>query len=297
MPVDVYVCNRCHYTLASEDWHMPAEPPVRGSCRNCGGRRRNTFCTECGLTEREDAEVHDELRQLIDPTEDLLTCAGLAADGGRKLIALKLATAAIHETGEAMPRLLRISLLQDLGELQVALSDCREWVRTHPADGTAWTVTGEIQLANLLPAEAQKSFLKALELSPDDHLTRARVAVHMLHTNRFARARSHAERVMDQVEDGQAREMALDVLVRYTRRLQDQGDVAAVRQLIDQLEAEVTSSATLLATVSWLRWKEGNVEDARTALREARKLDPTEPQLEALQKALGINRWGWLPWN
>lgn len=297
MPVDVYVCTRCSYTLASEDWHFPVEPPCPGTCRNCGGARRNSFCTVCGLTEREDAEVHDELRQLIDPGEDLLTCAGLAADGGRRLIAVKLATAAIHADRDPVARLLRISLLQDLGELKVALSDCREWLRVEKTSGTAWTVYGEILLANLMKAEANKAFLKALELSPDDHLTRARVALHMLQANRFAQARHHAEQVMGADVEGEAREMALDVLTRYCRRLQEQGDVTAVRQLVDQLDHEIMGNAALLAIVAWLRWKEGHIEDARTALREARKLDASEPLVTALQKPLGIKRWSWWSWN
>lgn len=297
MPVDVYVCTRCNYTLASEDWHFPVEPPCPRTCRNCGGARHNLTCTVCGLMEREDAAVHDELRQLIDPGEDLLTCAGLAAEGGRRLIAVKLATAAIHKTGDPVARLLRISLLQDLGELQVALSDCREWLRVEEDNGTAWTVYGEILLANLMKTEANKAFMRALELSPDDHLTRARVALHLLQANRFAQARRHAELVMAADEPGEARAMALDVLIRYCRRLQEQGDVAAVRDLVDQLDLEIVGNATLLAIVGWLRWKEGQIEEARTALNEARKLNADEPLVSELQTTLGVKRWRWWNWK
>ena len=195
-----------------------------------------------------------------------------------------------------MARLLRISLLQDLGELQVALSDCKEWLRVQKDSGTAWTVYGEILLANLMKNEANKAFMKALELSPDDHLTRARVALHLLQANRFAQARHHAEQVMAADEPGEARAMALDVLIRYCRRLQEQGDVAAVRQLVDQLDLEIVGNATLLAIVGWLRWKEGHVEEARTALNEARKLNASDPLVHELQDTLGVKRRRWWKW-
>ncbi len=293
-PVDVFICERCSYTLASEDWHLPREPPRRGSCRNCGATRRGSFCTGCGLTEREDAEVHDELRQLIDPDQDLLSCAVLAAEGGRKLIALKLATAAVHEGGGDLARLFRLSLLEDLGELEVALTDCQSWTREEPQSGPGWTAMGEMLLANMRTGDALSAFLKALAYSPGDHLTRARVAQHLFHAERFGQAREQAERVLGAECSEEARGMALDVLVLYTRRLMVQGDVAAVRELVDSLAEEVNSNATLMAVAAWMRWKEGNIEDARTALREAYKLDPTSALVLELQKPLGVKKRWWI---
>ena len=296
-PVDVYICDRCSYALASEDWHLPREPPRQGACRNCGGSRRNGYCSGCGLSEAEDAEVHDELRQLIDPEQDLLSCAVLASAGGRKLIAVKLATAAVHAGGGDLARLLRLSLLEDMGELAVALTDCQAWTREEPQSGPGWTATGEMLLANLRPGDALSAFLKALAYSPDDHLTRARVAQHLFHAERFGQAREQAERVAR--AEGcpeEARRMAVDVLVRYTRRLMVQGDTGAVRELVDQLADEVDRNATLMAVAAWMRWKEGYLEDARAALQEAQRLDPGNEVVLELSKALGVKK-RWWSWN
>ena len=293
--VDVFICDRCGYTKASEDWQLPLEPPRRGTCRNCGGSRRSSVCSVCGLTTTEDAEVHDDLRMLIDPEQDLLTCAGLAAEAGRKLIALKLATAAIHENGSTVARLLRVSLLHDLGEIEVARSDCRWWTQEEPDNGAAWAAYGETLLANLDHAEALKAFLRTLELSPEDHLTRARLALRLLQAERFAQAREHAECVLASERTGEARDIALEVLLRYARRLLEQGDAVAVREVIEPLE--VTASARLVAIQAWLHWKAGRLDDAHAALGAARTLDPEEALIDQVQKAVGKKRRSWLPWS
>ncbi len=293
--VDVFICDRCGYTKASEDWHLPLEPPRRGTCRNCGGSRRSSVCSVCGLTTTEDAEVHDELRMLIDPEQDLLTCAGLAAEAGRKLIALKLATAAVHENGSKVARLLRVSLLQELGEIEVARSDCRWWTQEEPDNGTAWAVYGEVLLANLEHAEAMKAFLRSLALSPEDHLTRARLAERLLQAERFAQARENAECVLEKEREGEAREIALGVLIRYAQRLMQQGDAVAVQEVIDPLDLE--SNASLMAIESWLHWKAERVDEAHASLRKARNLDPEDELVEEVQKALGKKRRRWLPWG
>ena len=74
--------------------------------------------------------------------KQVLEAAGAAAEMGRRVLATKLATAAVHDgPRKAIARMLRVSLLQDLGELDAALGDTERWVRLNPT-GSGWAVRG-----------------------------------------------------------------------------------------------------------------------------------------------------------
>jgi len=298
-PVDLYICSRCQYVLAEEDWHLPLDPPEPGSCRNCGGIRRKGACGRCGLTAMEDAEVHEELRALIG-AEDYLVAASDAADTGRTLLALKLATAACHESADVeVGRLFRLSLLQDLGELGAALSDCKQWIRGAGAkSAVAWAVYGEMLLNNLRQGEATEAFRTALRLDPDDHMTRARLARHLYAMGRYAQAREGAQSVLGALQDGEPVVLAREVLADYALHLMKQGDVVAVRDVLDSVgETHVDASARFIAMEAWLAWDKGREQEARDRLRDAYKLDPDDELVGELKVPLGIKRWSWWTWN
>ena len=124
-------CETCGAVLGREDWHLPLEPTGPLICRNCGHKRSaGGVCGGCGLSEAEDRQVHQELAEMVAPGMGLLQACNQAADSGRRLLALKLATAAIQDSRRRdLARLMRISLLQDLGLLQAALGECGIWVR------------------------------------------------------------------------------------------------------------------------------------------------------------------------
>ena len=130
---------------------------------------------------------------------------------------------------------------------------------------------------------------------PEDHLTRARLAERLLQAERFAQARENAECVLEKEREGEAREIALGVLIRYAQRLMQQGDAVAVQEVIDPLDLE--SNASLMAIESWLHWKAERVDEAHASLRKARNLDPEDELVEEVQKALGKKRRRWLPWG
>lgn len=299
-PVDLYVCDRCQYVLAEEDWHLPLDPPEQGCCRNCGGIRRKGACARCGLTSMEDAQVHQELRALIDARADTLVAASIAADQGRKLLALKLATAACHEReGEDVGRLFRLSLLQDLGELSAALSDCKQWIRGSGAESAvAWAVYGEMLLNNLRQGEATEAFRTALRLDPEDHLTRARLSRHLYAMGRYAQAREGAQSVLQHGPDGEPAHIARDVLSEYALHLMRQGDLVAVRDVVAAVgEDHAARSARLLALQAWLLWEDGQLDPAKQRLREAHDVDAEEPLVDELKGPLGVKRWSWWTWN
>lgn len=298
-PVDIYACARCKHAVAEEDWTVPLEPPAQGCCRNCGGRRRSGTCASCGLTAAEDAEVHQELRQLIDPDLDLLGAALSAEEGGRKLLALKLATAACLDGPNPTPaRLLRLSILQDLGELSAALSDAKYWVRGDGArSSTAWAVYGELLLNNLRQGEATEAFRVALELDPGDHMTRARLSKHLYAMGRFAQARQGAESVLAARPGGRPERLAVGVMARYAEHLMRQGDVVAVRDVLDALGQETLDiNARLLALDAWLHWGEGHADEARDALRQAHRMDADDRLVNELKDVVGLKR-SWWSWN
>ncbi|MCP4806826.1 MAG: hypothetical protein GY913_02285 [Proteobacteria bacterium] len=298
-PVDIYACGRCQHAVAEEDWTVPLHPPEAGCCRNCGGHRRSNTCTQCGLTAVEDAEVHQELRALIDPNLDLLSAALSAEEGGRKLLALKLATAACLDGSNRSPaRLLRLSILQDLGELGAALSDCKHWIRGEGArSSVAWAVYGEMLLNNLRQGEATEAFRVALELDPEDQMTRASLSKHLYAMGRFAQARQGAESVLAAKPGGRAERLAVGVMARYAEHLMRQGDVVAVRNVLDALGEEMLDlNARLLALDAWLHWSEGHAEAAREALQQANRLDADDRLVNELKDVVGLKR-SWWSWN
>ncbi|MED5373950.1 MAG: tetratricopeptide repeat protein [Myxococcota bacterium] len=293
-------CETCGAVLGREDWHLPLEPTGPLICRNCGHKRSaGGVCGGCGLSEAEDRQVHQELAEMVAPGMGLLQACNQAADSGRRLLALKLATAAIQDSRRRdLARLMRISLLQDLGLLQAALGECGIWVREGgDHNPMAWALYGELLLAGDRRGEGLEALEQALELAPEDLLTRARYAHHLYDTQRFARARAQAIYVLAMEDDGEAPRLALQVVSRYARRLTDNGDTTAVQELLTDLGSWVETDGDLLAVLAWLRWQEGDRRAAQAALRAAHKIDPDNPFVELLRGPLGIKRWSWFGWG
>jgi tetratricopeptide (TPR) repeat protein len=296
VPVDRLECGGCHTVHAVEDWELPLGPIRRDGCWNCGGVRVHGRCHSCGLSEAEAVQVHWELADLVDPGQGLLRCAGVAAQQGRKVLALKLATGAVHRGHHpAVARLLRISLLQDLDEVDAALVDCEHWLRQDGRDsGTAWTLLGELLDATGRSAQAIDAFERAVSLAPDDAGVRVRLAGHLMNHGRFGLARQHLDRVF-LLEDPEATALARGLVARYARRLMDQGDRRAVDALLDEVRTHVRYNGTLMAVLAWSLHQGGHTKQAQKALRMARELQPDLDLLETLRQPLGIRRWstGW----
>lgn len=287
-PVDVYGCERCGAVLIEEDWEVPAHPPGPGSCRNCGGARVQGVCTACGLSETEDAQVHDELRRLVDPEADLLGAALTAAEAGRRLLALKLASAAQADGQDpARARLMRLDLLQELGLMEVAVQDCRVWVNaTGGRDPLSWLVLAEALVALGRASEALEGLERSLALEPDQPAVRARLAGVLLGLSRYAMAREHALRVLLEPDAPPAHAMAREVMGQYLERLMAQDDQAAVQEHLEELDEHVRLDARLSCARAWLDLRLGQPRAAQLALERAQRLDRRCPQLPGLRAEL-----------
>lgn len=274
--------------LAEEDWQVPALPPTAEACRNCGEARTGGVCTGCGLSAAEDAQVHEELRALIDPSLDLLGAAQAAAEAGRRLLALKLASAALADGQRtALARLLRLDLLQELGLLDLAAQDCRRWTQGEGArDPLAWSIQGEVSMALGRPSEALEGFDRALALDPEQPVVRARLAAVLLALDRYAQAREEAARVLREQREGPAVPVAREVLGRYLRRLMEQGDAGPIRADLEELDAHTREDAALSALRAWVDLRDGHPKAAALALDRAERLDRRCPLIAPLRAEL-----------
>jgi tetratricopeptide (TPR) repeat protein len=120
---------------------VPLLPLRIGRCANCGGERKLTVtmiapgeavdpspkCTDCGVSLRSDHRFHLNLARRFQ-SEDFLEAGERAARSGRKVVALKLATAAWHwGPNPPLARSVRLERLRDLGEHELSEKEARVW--------------------------------------------------------------------------------------------------------------------------------------------------------------------------
>jgi tetratricopeptide (TPR) repeat protein len=136
---DVLVCANCRRTHKVEDWALSVPLPAPAQCVNCGGdilapegrsnraTKKVSRCGGCGLSEAESRKLHGKLARLH-PTHEFLAAAQAAIDGGRVVLAFKLATAHLAYVGDhKVARQMRISGLEGLGMAEDALSEAWAW--------------------------------------------------------------------------------------------------------------------------------------------------------------------------
>ncbi len=296
-PVDRFVCERCGYCVAEEDWHVPAAPMRPGQCRNCCGPVRDDECDECGLAVAEDIEVHEELRCLIHPTADRLSCARLASAMGRRLIGLKLATAAAHDgPQEETARALRIALLRQIGEEGAALSDARQWTVDAGGESLAWATYAEELVLSGRKGEAVQALQRAVAVDSEAGKVRARLASLLMDLEHYGRAQEEARTVLEQRGDREATLAALDVLARFVEKLISNGDAAAVRAAVSGLGERSRRHAAFLCAHAWLALQDGERGKARRELKLARKLQADHPLIPSLEARLSEAKTGWWSW-
>ncbi|MEZ4237955.1 MAG: hypothetical protein R3F59_17785 [Myxococcota bacterium] len=302
IPVDVLQCQSCSIGVAEEDWVAPLSPLIPGRCWNCGERRDFDACANCGLTREEDVQVHDELRMMIGGDSTHLDAARTASRNGRRLLALKLATAAaaLNEEGNAeVARALRIWLLSAIGEPTSALDDAKAWVE-HTADPSAlaWASYGQ-QLQNAAhPGSAADAYEKSLKKNPKQHNIRARRAQLLLELGRGGQALDEAVRVLstDGLDDPTF-QIAATVAEALCEQFEDQYRDDEIARLLDLADQYVPRSAVLLAHRARVRSQQGDPAAGKRDLRAARKLDPSLTQLyDRVEKAMKPARSSWWRW-
>jgi tetratricopeptide (TPR) repeat protein len=249
------------------------------------------------LTAGEDLEVHEELRGLIHPTADRLSCARLASAMGRRLIALKLATACAHDGPQAVTaRALRITLLRQIGEEGAALSDARQWTVDHGDTSQSWATYADELVLSGRKGEAVEALKKATEAAPEAWKVRARLAQLMMDLEHFGHAQAEARAVLEQRGDREATLAALEVMAQYVELLIARNDAQAVEEAIGTLGERSRRHAAFLCASAWLALREDERSRARRDLKLARKLQPDHPligELEAQVKEAKKGWWGW----
>lgn len=137
---DVLACANCRRTHKVEDWAISLPMPMPDQCVNCGGdmavdtsRSRHglpesvSACTDCGLTSKAARKLHRKLARLH-PSGEHLQAAEAASDGGRTVLAFKLATAHLaYVEDHPRARILRIRGLEALGLMDEALAESWQW--------------------------------------------------------------------------------------------------------------------------------------------------------------------------
>ncbi len=280
-------------------------PPLRplqvGRCWNCMNRREIDQCSNCGLTKQEDVQVHDELRSIVDPTLSHLDAARQASRNGRRLLALKLATAAAasNESGQGeVARALRIWLLSAIGEADHALEDAKAWVEgTQDPSAIAWASYGQQLQASNMTGAAADAYEKALKKNPKQNNIRARRAQLLLELRRGGQAQDEAIRVLSQDGvDEQSVAIASMVAEKLCDHFESEYRDAEISRLLDYSRDYVERSPVLLAHRARLLASEGDLASARRDLKRARRLNPELEIFERVERAMKPSRGSWWRW-
>lgn len=298
--MDLLQCQRCGHNEIEEDWVAPLLPLLPGRCVNCGGDRQFGTCVVCGLTAEDDEAVHDELRQLISPTHNLYAAARAASGMGRRLIALKLATAGAASNADGQgetARAMRIWLLSAIGEPSAALDDAKAWVeRSASPSALAWASLGQQQQQGGFPGAAAEAYLKALQLDPTMLRLRAARAQLLMGMSREGQALEEAMKVFDGQPDDNAVAIALQVAEQLAYKMETSFRDDEINRLLERAGQHVERSAHLLAHRARLAALNGDEANARKDLKKARRLNPDLEIYERIELQVKPQRNSWWRW-
>ena len=300
VPVDVLQCEACGTLNTEEDWIAPLMPMKAGRCVNCGDHLVDERCMNCGLSEEEDLQVHDELRNMVSPSHNLLNAAREASRRGRRLLALKLASAAAARNEDGMgevARALRIWLLWDIGEAAAALEDAKAWTEaTADPSAIAWASLGQQQQHANMPGAAADAYMKALDKDPDQHSLRARLSQVLLSMGREGRASEEACRIFEAQADDRSISMVLEVAESLAESHRKAMREDEIDRLLTRAGAYAKRSPLLLAHRARLAAINGDVTTARRYLKKAMRLQPDLPIYKEVERAIKPQRTSWWRW-
>ncbi len=165
---------------------VPLAPLKPGHCANCGGVRKLTVtmvapgqavdpspkCTDCGVSLRADHRFHLNMARRFE-SEDFLEAAERAAGLGRKVVALKLVTAAWHwGPSPELARSVRLDRLRDLGEEDLGEQEARAWFAEEDAPAWVASLLVDLLLRRGETGEAHGILDEGIARDPRDRLLR-----------------------------------------------------------------------------------------------------------------------------
>ncbi len=268
---------------------------------NCGERRVDDVCVGCGLSRAEDVQVHEELRELVDPRKGALEASRQASTEGRRVLGLKLATAVAHTaSGEERDtaRALRIWLLSAIGEPKSALEDARHWVEGTPDPPAVAYASLAQQLDHQgFKAAAADAYTRAFELDPEQIGLRARRARVLLDVGREGTAQREVVEIFrhpraDATSAGQAIEVAEQLCAIFERKGQD----SEIEVLLAAAARHLDRSAVLMAYKARQVALAGEIDEARRWLKSARTLVPEHEIYARVQAVVRPARSTWWKW-
>jgi len=275
--------------------------PYQGRCINCGGDQRETAegmrCTKCAKTAMQDKDLHDRLATLH-PDRDYLLASKALAEGGRNVLALKLATAEIQWGRDPIQGMIqRIHTLEALGENDRALDEAYEWSEQ---DGCPVEVNGliaqlEAGVGNLKGAvTALEKGLNADKENWSWWIDYAELMVHMDERSGAVRAASKGL----STPDADHRKRCVDVMSEIGERYYANGQYAealGVCSLAGDLQEKYVELAWLRARIAatnqdqqyLVHWLERTVD-----------LDPSHTEaLAMLEPYKRGQKKGWFGWR
>ncbi len=278
----------------------PIMPLIPGRCVNCGARRASDVCTNCGLSRDEDRQVHDELRFMVSPKHTLFETARIANRAGRRLMALKLCTAAAafdeHGKGDAA-RALRIWILAAMGDQNAALEDAKAWVEsTNDPPALAWASYGQQLQHGAFPGAAADAYHKALKKDARQFTIRARRAQLLMQLTREGQALDETIKVLEHADEEQAVKIAVLVAESLCDRFEQQLRNDEIDRLLEYAADHAETSAKLLGHRARLAAVNGDPSGAKRDLKKARKINPELDIYERVTKAIKPARSSWWRW-
>lgn len=296
---DALQCRSCGNLVAKDDWCVPLMPLLEDRCMNCGAPREADICVECGLTRREDVQVHEELRDLIDGDAHFLDAARRASKGGRRLLALKLATAATvldDPSHRDVSHALRVWLLASIGELKAALLDAKAWVGGADIPSVlALASLGQQLEHNDQQAAAIELYGQALAREPGLGAVRARKARALLALNRIGQAFEELCEVYRLSPSHSDARKAQPLAEEMADRFAGQNQLSELQRLLDIMGRHVERSAPLLTYRARIAFHAGKVDEARRDLQRAREIDPELPIFKKLAARMAAGPPGKAP--
>jgi len=245
--------------------------------------------------------VHAELVQLVCPANtDLLRAAREANQQGRRVLALKLATAAagsLEDHRKLAARAMRVWLLSAIGEHEAALTDARVWVDAEEEPShLAWGSLGQqLEHAGKI-GQACEAYEQSLFIDPSQHIMRARRATLLMQSQRDGQALHEVRIVLQDSDDTTAIGIVLVVAESLCDGFEKRGSNEGIVKILRDVGNHIDDSAHLLAHAARIAAIAGDAKNARKWLKQAKELKTDLEIYDRVREVLQPLGKQWWPW-